>query len=93
MFNDTKYTKWYYSIILSSKARVVNRKDDYYEEHHIIPKKLGGVNTKDNLVLLSAREHFLVHWLLTKMCTSKEHRLRMHRAFLVYVPIKQKARS
>lgn len=81
MFNDTKYTAWYYSIILSSKTRVVNRKDEYYEEHHIIPKKLGGSNARDNLVYLTAREHFLCHWLLTKMCDTKEHQLRMHRAF------------
>jgi hypothetical protein len=39
---------------------------NYYEEHHIIPKSLGGSNDKDNLVLLTAREHFLAHYLLYK---------------------------
>jgi len=28
---------------------------------------LGGNNYKENLVLLNVKEHFLCHWLLTKM--------------------------
>lgn len=39
----------------------------YYEEHHIIPKSLGGSDSKSNLVLLTAREHFLAHYLLCKI--------------------------
>jgi hypothetical protein len=37
----------------------------YYEEHHIIPKCLNGTNEKENLVLLTAKEHFVCHKLLT----------------------------
>jgi hypothetical protein len=40
----------------------------YYEKHHIIPRSLGGSNKKENLVLLTAKEHFICHLLLTKMC-------------------------
>lgn len=39
----------------------------YYENHHIIPKCIGGSNKKSNLVLLTGREHFLIHWLLSKV--------------------------
>ena len=39
----------------------------YYEKHHIIPKCLGGDDKKSNLVLLTAREHFIAHWILTKI--------------------------
>tara|TARA_R110000868_G_scaffold392528_1_gene663182 strand:- start:1272 stop:1979 length:708 start_codon:yes stop_codon:yes gene_type:complete len=39
----------------------------YTEKHHIIPESLGGTNDRDNLVELSAREHFICHWLLVKM--------------------------
>lgn len=39
----------------------------YYERHHIVPKCLGGNNEKSNLVLLTAREHFLAHRILYKM--------------------------
>jgi len=41
----------------------------YVEKHHIIPQCLGGSNRKNNLVNLTAREHFICHWLLTK-CVS-----------------------
>lgn len=40
---------------------------DYYEIHHILPKCLGGDNSDGNLVKLTAREHFIAHWLLVKM--------------------------
>ena len=62
------YKKIYENII--EKAKNENRQKNngtYYEEHHIVPKCLGGTNEEDNLILLSAREHFLCHWLLVKM--------------------------
>ena len=37
----------------------------YYENHHILPKCLNGDNKKENLVLLTAREHYICHKLLT----------------------------
>lgn len=36
----------------------------YYESHHIVPRCMGGSNKKENLVELTAREHFLCHQLL-----------------------------
>ena len=42
----------------------------YYENHHIIPKCFGGTNEKDNMVLLTSKEHYLVHKCLYKL-TSK----------------------
>lgn len=36
----------------------------YHEEHHIIPRCMGGLNDKDNLIDLFAEEHFLAHKLL-----------------------------
>jgi hypothetical protein len=39
----------------------------YYEKHHFIPKSLGGLNNKENLVLLTAREHFICHKLLVEI--------------------------
>lgn len=61
-FLENKYTKWYYEIIENSKALEG-------EKHHIIPKSLGGNDSKDNIKLLSYREHFICHLLLTKMVT------------------------
>jgi len=64
IFIDNKYTHWYYNIINRAKTRSLN---DYKEKHHIIPKCMGGDNTKNNLVELTAREHFVCHRLLVKM--------------------------
>ena len=38
--------------------------DEYHEEHHIVPKCMGGANDKDNLIDLFADEHFIAHKLL-----------------------------
>jgi len=64
MFNNTKYTKIYYQIITPTLNREL---DTYKELHHIIPRSLGGTDEKDNLTYLTAREHFICHWLLVKM--------------------------
>jgi hypothetical protein len=39
----------------------------YYERHHIIPKCIGGPDTKENQVYVRARVHYLAHWLLYKI--------------------------
>jgi len=73
MFLSNKYTKLYYNIINNAKSngrikrRSTHKQYVYYELHHIIPKSLNGGDDDDNLVLLTAREHFLCHYLLCKM--------------------------
>jgi hypothetical protein len=67
MFNDNKYKRWYYDIINSAKLKNRSKKDMYYESHHIIPRCMGGGDNSDNLVLLTAREHFIVHLMLVRM--------------------------
>ena len=63
-----KYEKWYSGIIENARNR---KTDEYTETHHILPRSLGGSDTPDNLVDLTAREHFMCHWLLTKMHTGQ----------------------
>jgi predicted RNA-binding Zn-ribbon protein involved in translation (DUF1610 family) len=60
------HQKIYESII--QKARVDIREKGngvYYERRHILPKCLGGNNKKENIILLTAKEHYLCHKLLT----------------------------
>ena len=54
----------YNKLIERAKNRVL---EGYTETHHIIPKCLGGEDTEDNLVNLTAREHFLCHKLLCEI--------------------------
>lgn len=76
MFVDNKYTQIYYRIIKRALGRALS---GYTEVHHVIPKSLGGTNEKNNLVSLTAREHFICHLLLTKMTVGSD-RSKMVRA-------------
>lgn len=63
MFKNNKYKFWHDAII----NKALNRKiKGYSEKHHILPRSLGGLNNKDNIVRLTAKEHFIVHMLLCK---------------------------
>jgi NUMOD3 motif len=78
-FLENKYTNTYYRIV--SRAQTREKPNTYTEKHHIIPKSLGGSNSKDNLAILTAREHFICHHLLTKMLTDPESKRKMIFAF------------
>lgn len=39
----------------------------YYESHHIVPRCMGGSDSCENLVLLTAEEHWVAHLLLCRM--------------------------
>ena len=71
------YEKIYHSIIEKAKTRILT---EYFEEHHIIPKSLGGNNSKENKAILTAREHFVCHWLLWKFSKGKD-KIKMGHAF------------
>jgi len=73
MFKENKYTKYYKMLTERARGRALS---EYTERHHIIPQSLGGSNDKANLVDLTAREHFICHWLLIKM-TEGEYRGKM----------------
>lgn len=72
MFINNKYKTWHDNIIAKAKNRTLTC---YTEKHHIIPKCLGGSNNEDNLVRLTAKEHFIVHMLLCKFTTGRNRHL------------------
>jgi NUMOD3 motif len=60
------HQKIYEAIIQNAKLKNRSRKDNiYYEDHHIVPRCLNGSDNVYNRVLLTAREHFVCHKLLT----------------------------
>lgn len=75
-----KYTRWYNNITEQAKSRTM---DSYTEKHHIVPRSLGGSDDPDNLVNLTAREHFICHWLLTKMHTGKSRSKMINALYLM----------
>ena len=67
------YEKNYFDYI--NYVRTLNRernKKSLYELHHILPKSIGGKNDKNNLILLTYREHYLAHYLLWKIYKNKQ---------------------
>ena len=78
MFIENKYKVWHDKIIARANKRTL---EGYKEVHHIIPKSCGGSNDKDNIVNLTAREHYIIH-LLLPYCTSGNAKHKMLNAFI-----------
>lgn len=85
-FTDNKYERWYWAIVDARREQPLS--DDHYsEDHHIVPESFfvqrsregppgwldGDPEHPNNRVRLTAREHFVCHWLLVKMTTGIAH--------------------
>jgi hypothetical protein len=84
LFINNKYTKWYNNIILRAQNRPNLTTNT--EKHHIIPRSLGGNNSKSNIAVLTTQEHFLCHLLLTKMVVGQAH-FKMCKALTMMIGI------
>ena len=58
------YKKIYDALMERAEGREIT---GYHEMHHKQPRCMGGSDSKDNLVKLTAREHFTAHLLLVKI--------------------------
>jgi len=58
------YIRIYNSLIDNARSRLFI--EGYCEAHHITPKSMSGSDDDSNLVNLTAREHFIAHYLLAK---------------------------
>lgn len=75
------------------KQLIMNRicnpvKSTYKERHHIVPKSEGGSDDADNVVNLTAREHYIAHLLLAKIYGDK----KMHSA-VIYMQTGKRKKS
>lgn len=66
------YTRIYASIVLRAQSErserlALKKQGKYFEDHHIVPRSLGGRDVIQNMALLTGREHFICHWLLVKI--------------------------
>lgn len=59
------YQKIYDDICKRGQERVLPE-EIYVEKHHIIPRCMDGDNSKENLTILTAREHFICHLILAR---------------------------
>lgn len=63
------YIRIYENIIdrAENQNRVKTKDGQMFENHHITPKSVGGLNYKGNLVLLTPKEHYICHRLLVEI--------------------------
>ncbi len=80
MFLDNDNTTEYFKII--EEAQTIDhqrsKKDFSYEDHHIIPSSLGGVNAKKNRVILTLENHYICHSLLIDMVEGNDRFKMLH---------------
>ena len=74
---------------LVKKAQGCPVVSEYVEKHHILPRSMGGTNAPSNLVIFTAREHFLAHWLLYRIYRTPA----MARAFKLMVNDQKRRRG
>lgn len=65
------YKKHYEKLISKARNRSI-LKSEYSEVHHIIPKCMGGDDSKDNLISLFPEEHLVAHLLLVKIYSDNQ---------------------
>lgn len=59
------YKKHYDLLIEKCNQRM--EVDGYTEDHHIIPRSRGGSDEPDNIVTMTAKEHYIAHMLLARI--------------------------
>lgn len=74
VFVSNKYFDTYMRLMQKAMDRGWEKKtcENYVERHHLLPKSIFPefIKTKENIVCLTAREHFVAHLLLTKCTTT-----------------------
>lgn len=83
--NNSKYLIWYINLCQSriekrgqyskkqKQYKLLQEKEGYFEIHHILPSSICDIvqkKDKNNYVILTAREHYIAHLLLTKLFDS-----------------------
>lgn len=59
------YAKHYDLLMVKAKQR--GSPVGYFERHHVVPRCLGGSDKRENIVRLTAEEHYVAHQLLAKV--------------------------
>lgn len=69
-FENNKYYSWYKSLV--NKYTLYDSDSNYTENHHILPKSLGGSNDDQNIIFVPARVHYVLHHILIKFTKSND---------------------
>ena len=77
-----------YSEFITDRREKEGGLSGYFERHHIIPRSLGGDDSQENIIKLTARDHVFAHALLSKI-----HGGPMHYAYWMMVSGAPKQRA
>ena len=83
------YLKVYCNLIRKAENRIAP--EGYTEKHHIFPKSIYGNNNK--IVVLTAKEHFISHILLAKICIKRYGLYHKNTQKMLYAIINMKGKS
>lgn len=79
---------------VKSERIVEKRNGSYFERHHILPLSLGGDKSyalgSDNIVLLTAREHYLAHRMLWLIYRTREMGFAFHKMVFSSSPLQKR---
>lgn len=77
---QNKYSRIYNCLITNAQSMNRKRSEGYFEKHHIIPVSIDSTLKFEpsNLVLLTAKEHFIAHLLLTKCYHGLQQQKMLH---------------
>lgn len=64
--------RWHYDELIRTRKERVFDSSVYTENHHVVLKSMGGTEDESNKVRLTAREHFLAHWLLWRIHRNRQ---------------------
>lgn len=56
-----------YDMLIAKHGKQTKPNNEYHECHHVIPMSLGGKDTKANKRYLTAKAHYIAHYLLYKI--------------------------
>lgn len=83
------YVKLYNSLIHKALHQQEEISQEYHEKHHIVPRCVGGTNSSNNIIKLTGRQHFIAHYILTKIYPNN---LGIQRAFMLLCNTKQEGK-
>ena len=70
------------------------REGSYFERHHIMPISMGGIKSyslgSDNIVLLTAREHYIAHRMLWLIYKTREMGFAFHKMVFSESPLQKR---
>jgi hypothetical protein len=82
------------TVDIKQERKALKKRGSYFERHHITPLSMGGNKSyaigSDNIVLLTAREHYIAHRLLWLIYRTREMGFGFHKMVFSESPLQER---